>query len=490
MFNRGIFRKEALERLSSPEQLDQLMYATGSMSWLFLLSLGALVASGAIWSVVARIPVTVEGRGIFIQPSQVVPVQSPIAGQLQNWEVDRGTCVEAGDILATLDPVELRNQLSIARQQLRQVSEQNQQRDEALSQRVASNLTEIDAQRRSLNQQLRTARSQTPELQQAQLAALDDERRDLRQRLRDTDRLVVDLQERFERRQEIQEAGAIAADAVLQAEQEFISMRQTLSELEAQLAQLDARETEIRQQYQTGLDSAGELEAQLAALDAERDRLLQESTDRATTDTKETQAIARDIEQLERDITKNSLIRSPASGCLIEQRIADGQVLQAGSQLGRLQYDTTDASLVAIGYFAVADGKRIEPTMPIQVTPDTVQRERFGGIIGEVERVSELPVTREGVALTVGNAEVAANLTAPQPGLGQDPAEAVASGAIEVIGQLQPSDRTISGWEWSSSAGPALELTSGTTFTARVEVEERAPITFVLPILREWTGVY
>ena len=37
--------------------------------------------------------------------------------------------------------------------------------------------------------------------------------------------------------------------------------------------------------------------------------------------------------------------------------------------------------------------------------------------------------------------------------------------------------------------GPKLEVSTGTTTTVRVKVEERAPITFVLPILREWSGV-
>ena len=39
-----IFRKVALERLSSPEQLDQLMQVTSPKGWLALAGLGALLA--------------------------------------------------------------------------------------------------------------------------------------------------------------------------------------------------------------------------------------------------------------------------------------------------------------------------------------------------------------------------------------------------------------------------------------------------------------
>ncbi len=63
----NLFRQESLERLSSPEQLDQLMQIVTPKSWLPLGALGALVLVGLIWSVVGRIPITVSGRGLIVQ---------------------------------------------------------------------------------------------------------------------------------------------------------------------------------------------------------------------------------------------------------------------------------------------------------------------------------------------------------------------------------------------------------------------------------------
>ncbi|MCJ8279057.1 MAG: NHLP bacteriocin system secretion protein, partial [Rivularia sp. ALOHA_DT_140] len=60
---------------------------------------------------------------------------------------------------------------------------------------------------------------------------------------------------------------------------------------------------------------------------------------------------------------------------------------------------------------------------------------------------------------------------------------------IEAIAKLEIDSKTLSGYKWSSSQGPRLEVSPGTTTTVRVTVEERAPITFVLPILREWSGI-
>ncbi len=64
-----LFRKESLERLSSPEQLDQLMQIVQPRHWLPLAALGVLVSLGVLWSVVARIPMTVAGPGVLVQPS-------------------------------------------------------------------------------------------------------------------------------------------------------------------------------------------------------------------------------------------------------------------------------------------------------------------------------------------------------------------------------------------------------------------------------------
>ena len=58
-----MFRKEALDRLSSAEELDELMHVTSPRSWLALLGLSSLLAVVILWSLFATIPTTVSGRG-------------------------------------------------------------------------------------------------------------------------------------------------------------------------------------------------------------------------------------------------------------------------------------------------------------------------------------------------------------------------------------------------------------------------------------------
>lgn len=50
--------------------------------------------------------------------------------------------------------------------------------------------------------------------------------------------------------------------------------------------------------------------------------------------------------------------------------------------------------MVSITYHSVADGKKIQTETGMQITPQTVKRERFGGITGTVTEVSAFPIAK------------------------------------------------------------------------------------------------
>jgi hypothetical protein len=62
-----IYRKAALERLSSPEELDSLMQVTTPKGWLALLSLGGLILIALLWGIFGRIPTKVLGQGMILE---------------------------------------------------------------------------------------------------------------------------------------------------------------------------------------------------------------------------------------------------------------------------------------------------------------------------------------------------------------------------------------------------------------------------------------
>ncbi len=62
-----IFRKVALERLASPEQLDTLLKVTSARSWIALAALSIILVAGVVWSVVAKVPVTVQTAALITE---------------------------------------------------------------------------------------------------------------------------------------------------------------------------------------------------------------------------------------------------------------------------------------------------------------------------------------------------------------------------------------------------------------------------------------
>ena len=118
MAQEQLLRKAAIERLSSPEQLDTLMRVTSPMGWVALLSVGALIVGVVIWGFVGSLSVRVDGQGILLRGESVHAVEVASGGTLAKLEVNKGDVVSAGQIIARLSLPDVENQIVTARAQL------------------------------------------------------------------------------------------------------------------------------------------------------------------------------------------------------------------------------------------------------------------------------------------------------------------------------------------------------------------------------------
>jgi HlyD family secretion protein len=474
---RTIFRQQALDRLSSPERLDHLMQVINPKDWLFLGGLAVFGVLGVIWSIFGTIPITVTGKGVLINPRRVVQLQSSISGQLRSLNVKDGQCVAKDDILATINPSQQKQQLQQQRDKLAQLQQQFRQTSLLRQQRNQVETEAIIAERTSLKQRLQDTQKLAPLLQTEGLNSISQQRRSLQQSLQDAEELTPILLQRLEKQRELQKQGAISQERVLQAEQEYRQTRQNISEIQAQLQQLRVQETEQQQKYLENNNNITQINAELEELNSRNKQLEQNNLEAGNTEKNQIQELQQAIARLENEVAENSTIKSPHAGCIVEITATAGQYLNPGNRLGTLQTSGQANEMMSVAYFAVQDGKQIQPGMQILITPDTVKRARFGGIVGEITKVSNFPITSEGASSVVGNPELVQKLMDRE------------GGKIEAIAQLKIDPKTFSGYKWSSSNGPKLTISTGTTTTVRVTVEERSPITFVLPILKEWSGI-
>lgn len=475
--NRNVFRKESLERLSSPERLDQLMQVVRPQTWIPLAALGGLLTIGLGWSIFGRIPMTVAGQGVLIYPRRVTSLQSPSTGQLQNLRIKVGDVVRKGDVIASIDQPELKKQLQQQQAKLNELLAQGEDANQLQQQRIASETTSIEQQRRNLTQRIANAEELIPVLKDKGLTSLGVQRQNLQQRLSDAQALKPVLKERLDNRRQLYKDQYVTEDLVLQAEQQYLDHTAQIANVQAQLKELDTREAEAQRSYLENLSLIAELRSQLRELDSRQTSVAQQTFEANSNRKNQINELQRAIAQLTLQLKNQSEIVSSYSGRVLEVSAVDGQLVSVGLRVGVIAAENDSGSLEGITYFSIGDGKKVKPGMQIQITPQTVKRERFGGIIAKVKSVSPFPVTQDGAVALLGNEELVKGLSAQGP-------------MLEITAELQSSAANFSGYEWSSSKGPDLKITPGTTTVARVVVEERAPITFLLPILRSYTGVY
>lgn len=99
-----IFRQEALDRLSSPERLNETMEVTSPSGWIALVTTIALFAGLIAWGFLGRIPMTVDGKGVLLRPGAMKGVVALTSGQVVDVLVKPGDVVSEGMLVARLQP--------------------------------------------------------------------------------------------------------------------------------------------------------------------------------------------------------------------------------------------------------------------------------------------------------------------------------------------------------------------------------------------------
>ena len=181
------------------------------------------------------------------------------------------------------------------------------------------------------------------------------------------------------------------------------------------------------------------------------------------------------------ELSKTS-ITAPRNGCVSDISAQIGQFIQAGSMIMELSDPGINTNLDSLAYFSPGDGKRIKIDQGVQITPVTTKSQRHGGIEGKVISIKELPVSRESLMIRLGSASIVDSIFS---GSSKE-----TTPLIEVRTSLRKDPKTLSGYYWGGGQGPDLKMTPGTPTELRVLVEGRQPISYLVPLLRDLSGIY
>ncbi len=351
-----IFRKVALERLSSPEQLDQLMQVTSPRGWLALGALGAILLASLGWGIWGSVPTQASGGGILLRQGGVSDVVTNAAGQMDE------VLVKSGDLVAKGQPVARIRQDVIVRQ-------------------IRDSQAKLAALRSELAEAVRSAG------EQKRLRARDtaQQKANLQRAIETLEKDQALLAERMEAERKLLEDGLITKQTFIATQQSLNQKRDDLANQRLQLNGLDLKRLEDDQQ------------------------LDQQITVR--------QAAIRDLElesrELNAKLTENVVVTSPYGGRVLEILAARGDVVSPGSPV--LSVEVVSEDLVAVLFVPAASGKQVQKGMAVLVSPSTVKREEYGSILGRVTRVAEFPSTARGMTRLLGNEALVTKLMAEGP---------------------------------------------------------------------------
>ena len=101
---KDVYRKAALERLSTVDQLDRIMKITSPLSWLALLGVTLIIAAVLIWSIFGELPSTVTAKGMMVSSSTATNTLMANGEGTVVLRVTEGQFVNAGDVIARITP--------------------------------------------------------------------------------------------------------------------------------------------------------------------------------------------------------------------------------------------------------------------------------------------------------------------------------------------------------------------------------------------------
>jgi len=390
----GLFRKAAIDKVSSPEQLDLLMRVTSPVGWLALLTVGLLIFAAGVWSVLGSITESVEGKGTFFKGDRLYDVKATMGGRIESLDVRPGDAVSVGQSIAKL-----------------RYEEASAEQRAAAAQTVAA----TEGERIAANQDIANS--------EREIARLNDDHRRLMLE-RDELRRLVSI-------------GSTTGPELTRKESEISENRR----------QVGAHQSTI----QAARAKLGSLPARVKATEA--------------------------------GIRGSAVVTSSESGHVFKVIKSEGETVPTGERLILIERASgpdqpCGGDLHVLVYIPGSFATKVERGQPVRVSPVGVDKETYGYILGVVESVATEPTSTQDMTERLKNDQLVSQF---QPGAGEAAYEARVCLTRDPANQLNP-------FKWSFKQGRAMDARERFTCSVSIEVEQKKPYTYIVPMIRSMTG--
>ena len=352
----AIFRKVALDRLASPEQLDQLLFITRPRYWLLLASVALLMGGAIYWGFQGTVSTKLPGQGVIVRVGGVVNLTSPSAGQVVTLDAKIGQTIHIGDILGTVDQPSLKEQIRLAREA---VQEAQGERDRAMA--IANSQSSL------------------------QVKAIDDQVSNHEREIRELEDQTKLAREQVPVEDQLFAKGLVTKQQTTDARQKVIALESQQSTLRATIRSLEP------QKYLS--------QSQPAQIDASA---LARVAD-----------LRRRLTGLESQMNGLTNIVSPYAGEVIEIKVNAGGQVGLGEPLLSIQPAVNQIEVIA--YVASSLAKQVVTGMDVNIEPSTVRKQEYGTAAAKVTFIADYPSTKAALMRNFANESLVQSLASSGP---------------------------------------------------------------------------
>ncbi|MEE3314659.1 MAG: NHLP bacteriocin system secretion protein [Treponema sp.] len=332
-----LFRKSVLDRMSSPEQLDQTMKVIKPGVWIVMLFIGILISAVIVWGFIGSIPEKVQGQGVLLNSSSYVSLKYSASGIVKNVFVYRGDSVVKNQVIARIERSDLLGELHLTEHKIQNLKKIYNSTKDFSSKNVDLTAEMLTKSEKDLHTQLNT----------------------LTLKVQEAERQVKEMAKLYK-------DGLITLNNYTAARNELMQVKAEKIDAESKLMEVGLNKLKSKSETERELMN---LENQIN--EAERQLVVQRSN--------------------YDEVTK---VVSSVTGVISEMVVGKGDFISAGATIAMIDTSAAaDSILEAHVYVPAAEGKRITNGMNIAISPTTFKQEEYGYIRGIVTEVSEYPVS-------------------------------------------------------------------------------------------------
>jgi len=400
----------------NPEEMNRMLKITRPRYWISLSALGLLTLVAIFWGIFGTIPQKIDGLGEIVSGKGLHGIISLYPGGIEEVKFELGEKVREGDVLLHLLQPQLRHQL------------------------VELN-AELDVLR--LQDSLLVTRDSKDFPNKMRFYNLEEER--LKSELKHIQDQISFFELKMQQQQDLWDKG--------------LATRENYVEAKNQLSDAHNKHTQTEQAVKTN-----ELDQQSWSYD----RQYRQEDYRG-----QIQILKKKISDLQDDYDRQTIIRSPVDGMIVDKSVTSGDFVNAGARMMVVEDMGNDKNHLLDLFIPFNSNAVVEPGMKAMIEPFTVNHNLYGWLMGKVVEVNHFVSNTNSIIDELNNPDLVALIQQQGP-------------TYRVKIALIPDSTTKSGFQWSNKKGPPYAINTGTLCRASIVVKQKPPIDYIIPIFKSY----